>query len=189
MGDVEGEIAKEHYGGVSLIIGYLGININMPLLFDEGCAALPLYVAGKYVYPYVRQLLTRKTLLMVGSISLLAYFCGYASFTIVPQANGQYAPFYLVALVAMMLAFSPYLYVSEKLQGQKWLDNLGQHSLGIMLLHAPMCHTAAAVLNRIFAVGSLSWTVAFLTAYVAIVTLSYGLTVLIEKFCPMLLGK
>lgn len=28
-----------------------------------------------------------------------------------------------------------------------------KRSLGIMLLHSPMCHTAAVVLNRVFELG------------------------------------
>ena len=46
--------------GGSLLIGYVGMNINMPLLFDEGCAALPLYVTGKFVYPYLREIMENK---------------------------------------------------------------------------------------------------------------------------------
>lgn len=37
--------------GGSLLIGYVGMNINMPLLFDEGCAALPLYVTVSWLIP------------------------------------------------------------------------------------------------------------------------------------------
>lgn len=161
----------------------------MPLLLDEGCAALPLYVAGKYAYPWIRKWLGSKLLLAAGVVAFGLFSCQYASFVIVPQGNGQYAPCYLLALLAMVLAFYPFLFVSEKLQGQRWLDSLGRHSLGIMLLHAPMCHTAAVVLNRVFVVGSLAWTLCFLVAYVAIVALSYGLALVIERYCPVLLGK
>lgn len=172
-----------------IICAIVGMKINMPLLFDEGCAALPLYVAGKFLYPYVRKLMTSKSFLIVGMMALLAFCCKYTSFTIVPQANGVFAPFYVVALFVMLLAFLPFLYVSSKLQGLRWLDSLGQHSLGIMLLHAPMCHTAAVVLNRVFVVGTLSWVGCFLIAYVVIVALAYWLTVVIERHCPGLLGK
>lgn len=171
------------------MIGYVGMNINMPLLFDEGCAALPLYVSGKYLCPYMKKLLLSKLLLIVGMIALLAFSCKYTSFTIVPQANGVYAPFYIVALPVMVLTFFPFMYVSGKLQGQRWLNSLWQHSLGIMLLHAPMCHTAAVVLNRVFVIGSLAWIVCFLMTYVGIVALSYEVTVVIERYCPVLLGK
>lgn len=176
-------------GGASLAIGYLGMNVNMPLYLNLGCAALPLYAAGKCGYSYMQRLLASKPLLLLGTIALLAYCSGYVSFTIIPQGTGMYAPFYLVALTAIALAFIPFLYVAAKLRGQKWLGCLGQHSLGVMLVHTPMCHTAAVVLNRSFAVGSPLWIACFLIAYVLIVLMAYGLTILLERYCPVLLGK
>lgn len=175
--------------GGSLLIGYVGMNINMPLLFDEGCAALPLYVTGKLAYPYLRKVIENKGLLLVGIIALCLYLWHLASFMIVPQSNGNFAPYYLVALGLLLLCFVPFLFISEKLQNQKWLVSLGQHSLGIMLLHAPMCHTAAVILNRVFEPASLYWIVSFLIAYVCIVFVSYWGTVLIERYIPIMLGK
>ena len=71
----------------------------------------------------------------------------------------------------------------------KFLSELGKHSLGIMLLHSPMCHTSAVILNRIFQKGSLSWIICFLIVYVIIAVLSYWGCKLIEQKCPILLGK
>lgn len=175
--------------GGSLLIGYVGMNINMPLLFDEGCAALPFYVIGKLAYPYLREIMENKGLLVAGIIALCLYLWLLVSFMIVPQSNGNFAPYYLVALGLMLLCFVPFLFISEKLQNQKWLVSLGQHSLGIMLLHAPMCHTAAVILNRVFEPASLYWIVSFLIAYVCIVFVSYWGTVLIERYIPIMLGK
>ena len=175
--------------GGSLLIGYAGMNINMPLLLDEGCAALPLYVTGKLSYPYLREIMENKGLLVAGIIALCLYLWHLVSFMIVPQSNGNFTPYYLVALGLMLLCFVPFLFISEKLQNQKWLVSLGQHSLGIMLLHAPMCHTAAVILNRVFEPASLYWIVSFLIAYVCIVFVSYWGTVLIERYIPILLGK
>lgn len=175
--------------GGSLLIGYAGMNINMPLLFDEGCAALPLYVTGKLVYPYLREIMENKGLLVAGIIALCLYLWHLVSFMIVPQSNGNFTPYYLVALGLMLLCFVPFLFISEKLQSQKWLVSLGQHSLGIMLLHAPMCHTAAVILNRVFEPASLYWIVSFLIAYVCIVFVSYWCTILIERYVPIMLGK
>ena len=175
--------------GGSLLIGYAGMNINMPLLFDEGCAALPFYVTGKLAYPYLREIMENKGLLVAGIIALCLYLWHLVSFMIVPQSNGNFAPNYLVALGLMLLCFVPFLFISEKLQNQKWLVSLGQHSLGIMLLHAPMCHTAAVILNRVFEPASLYWIVSFLIAYVCIVLVSYWGTVLIERYIPIMLGK
>ena len=175
--------------GGSLLIGYAGMNINMPLLLDEGCAALPLYVTGKLSYPYLREIMENKGLLVAGIIALCLYLWHLVSFMIVPQSNGNFTPYYLVALGLMLLCFVPFLFISEKLQNQKWLVSLGQHSLGIMLLHAPMCHTAAVILNRVFEPASLYWIVSFLIAYVCIVFVSYWGTVLIERYIPIMLGK
>lgn len=51
-----------------------------------------------------------------------------------------------------------------------------------------MCHTAAATLNRLFCKGSTVWCLCFLVAYVAIVALSYFLTVAIKRYAPILFG-
>lgn len=176
-------------GGGSFLVGYLGINMNMPLLFDEGCAALPIYVTGKYCYPYLRKILETKWLLVAGVAALCLYFWHHVSFVIVPQTNGDFAPFYLVALGVMFMCFVPFMFVSEKLHNQRWLISLGQRSLGIMLLHSPMCHTAAVVLNRVFEPGSTAWIACFLVAYSAIVFVAYWATGVIEKYVPVLLGK
>ena len=183
------KIPKFVLWGGSLLIGYAGMNINMPLLFDEGCAALPLYVTGKLVYPYLREIMENKGLLVAGIIALCLYLWHLVSFMIVPQSNGNFSPYYLVALGLMLLCFVPFLFISEKLQSQKWLVSLGQHSLGIMLLHAPMCHTAAVILNRVFEPVSPYWIVSFLIVYVCIVFVSYWGTVLIERYIPIMLGK
>lgn len=183
------KIPKFVLWGSSLLIGYAGMNINMPLLFDEGCAALPLYVTGKLACPYLRKIMENKGLLVAGIIALCLYLWHLVSFMIVPQSNGNFSPYYLAALGLMLLCFIPFLFISEKLQNQKWLVSIGQHSLGIMLLHAPMCHTAAVILNRVFEPASLYWIVSFLIAYVCIVFVSYWGTVLIERYIPIMLGK
>lgn len=188
-GMIKIKLSKFVLWGGSLLIGYVGMNINMPLLFDEGCAALPLYVTGKLAYPYLRKIMENKGLLVAGIIALCLYLWHLVSFMIVPQSNGNFTPYYLVALGLMLLCFVPFLFISEKLQNQKWLVSLGQHSLGIMLLHAPMCHTAAVILNRVFEPASLYWIVSFLIAYVCIVFVSYWGTVLIERYIPIMLGK
>ena len=71
----------------------------MPLLLDEGCAALPFYVTGKLAYPYLREIMENKGLLVAGIIALCLYLWHLVSFTIVPQSNGNFAPYYLVSLI------------------------------------------------------------------------------------------
>lgn len=188
-GVIRMKLSKFLIWGGSLLIGYCGININMPLLLDEGCAALPLYVTGKYIYPYVHKIITNKWLLIAGILSFMTYrFHGF-SFSIVPISNGNYSPYYLMALVLIFLVFLPFLFVSNKCHRMSIFAHLGQHSLGIMLVHAPMCHTAAVVLNRIFVVGSLSWGVCSLMSYIIIVALAYWVTVMVERYCPVMFGK
>lgn len=46
-----------------------------------------------------------------------------------------------------------------------------------------------AIVGNVFVTGSLPLTVCFLMAYVGIVALAYWLTVVIEQYCPVLLGK
>ena len=58
-----------------------------------------------------------------------------------------------------------------------------------MLLHSPMCHTAAVVLNRVFEPSSTAWIACFLVVYAAIVFVAYWCTAMIEKHVPVLLGK
>lgn len=189
MDNGEIEATKNHNWGASLLVGYLGIKINLPLFFDEGCAAFPLYLAGKYMYPYLKKILSNIYLLVLGLVALGAFVLHQVSFTIVPISNGDYSPSYLLAIGLLVLCFLPYLWLSARCVKFSWLSHIGQASLGIMLLHAPMCHTAAVVLNRVFETGSPVWILCFLAAYIIIVALSYSLTKIIEKYCPILLGK
>lgn len=174
---------------ISFVIGYAGSRYQMPLLLDEGMAAFPLYYTGKLLYPHIRSLYCNKWFVILGLIALTVFLMHFAYYTIVPLGNGCYSPCYILAILFIMLVFIPVLLLSEKMKTSKVLQNLGTHSLGIMLLHAPMCHTAAVILNRVFNKGSVIWIVCFLVAYIAIVILSYYLTVIIEKYCPVLLGK
>lgn len=175
-------------GGAVLLIGYLGMHIDLPLFLDEGLIALPIYALGKLLYPYLRDLLTGKWLILAGMIAFVVYLSQWASFVIVPSGS-CYKPYYLIALLIIILNFFPFLWVSKKLVNIEFLSELGKHSLGIMLLHSLMCHTSAVILNRIFQKGSLSWIVCFLMMYVIIAVLSYLCCVLIEQKFPILLGK
>lgn len=186
---VKSRLPKIIIGGASLLVGYFGIKINLPLFFDEGCAAFPLYLAGKYMYPYLKKIMSNIYFLVLGLVALSAFVLHKVSFTIVPISNGDYSPSYLLAIGLLVLCFLPCLWLSAKCVKFSWLSHIGQASLGIMLLHAPMCHTAAVVLNRVFEVGSPVWILCFLVAYIIIVALSYSLTKIIEKYCPILLGK
>jgi len=87
------------------------------------------------------------------------------------------------------MVFSPVLYVSRIIEDASLLQKIGQRSLGIMLIHSPICHTFAVILNRMFERGSVMWISSFLFCYLLTAFISYILTVYIEKYCPILMGK
>lgn len=176
-------------GGAVISLGYWGMNVELPLFLDEGLAALPLYWAGKELYPYLKKLLAKRWLMVVGVLAICIYMLDRVSFVIVPSAKGTYSPYYLLSFAGVVLTCLPILYLSMKLVRKSWLRQIGLHSLGVMLLHSPMCHTCAVILNRVFDKGSVMWICSSLVAYILIVFMAYQLTILIEKYCPMLLGK
>ena len=177
----------------SIIIGYIGYKCQLPFFIDEGLVAVPLYAIGKCIYPYLNKISSNILITALSLSIIVIYICGFVSYGIVPVGNGSYyEPYYIIALSAILLCFPAILYISKKIENISYLNFLaiyGQKSLGIMLLHAPMCHTAAVILNRIFEVGSNIWIASFIIAYFLIVVISYYLTCIIEKYCPILLGK
>lgn len=98
------KLPKVVYGGAILLIGYLGMHIDLPLFFDEGLIALPIYALGKLLYPYLRDLLTGKWLILAGMIAFVVYLSQWASFVIVPSGS-CYKPYYLIALLIIILFF------------------------------------------------------------------------------------
>lgn len=165
-------------------IGCLSPLQQLPLCLDKGLAALPLYYIGKISYPYIRQTVVRIIPNLLGIAALALFLFHQLTFWI-----GIYKPNYIVALAAVILVFCPVLYCCKLAERCAWLANFGRRSLGIMLTHMLMCHTVAVTLNRIFEKGSLVWIVAFLIAYVAVCFAAYWLTVCVERFCPVLLGR
>ena len=174
---------------VSIPFGYVGSTFQMPLLLDEGLAAFPLYYIGKLVYPQIRAYTASFLLVMIGMLSLGAFYFHFVYFTIAPVANSLYRPHYLVALFAVMMTFIPIILVCKKIVKVDFLTQLGRRSLGIMLLHSLICHLTAVTLNRVFDKGSVLWIVLFLIAYPVIVYVSYYLTVILERYIPIVLGK
>lgn len=120
----------------------------------------------------------------LGVASLCLFLFNYLNYWFaIPNAN------YIITLIAVMLIFSPVLLFCNLTEKCTWLANFGRRSLGIMLTHMLMLHTVAVVLNRVFEKGSISWIITFLAAYVLVCFAAYWLTVLIERYCPILLGK
>lgn len=125
---------------------------------------------------------------VIGLIVLMIFVFTPYYYNIGPS-NPLFAPYYLLAIAGAFSVFFLILYVSNFLKDIHILQQYGKRTLGIMLTHSLMCHTAAVILNRVFEKGSTVWIIVFLGAYVVIVVLSYYLTVLIERYCPILLGK
>lgn len=161
----------------------------MPLCLDEGMAALPIYYIGKITYPNINNLRKNICLNIIGTFCLVLFILHVLSFTIVPTTNGLFKPFYPIPLIGILLVFIPVLSLSVFLKKVGWLAKFGQHSLGIMLTHAMMCHTAAVILNRLFEKGNTVWVATFLVVYILICACSYILTVFVERHFPVLLGK
>lgn len=178
---------------IAVFVGYCGFYIQLPFCIDEGLVALPLYLIGKFIYPYLNVIISKKIIVFLSLIVVLFFVLRYVSYGIVPVGNGSYYyPNYFVALMAILFTFPAVLFFSrlvEKIDSRKIVSRFGQNTLGIMLLHAPMCHTAAVVLNRVFEVASFLWILSFLAAYVIIIIVSYGLVTLINKCCCIMFGK
>lgn len=173
---------------LSLIIGFIGYIIDIPLLFDEGMIAFPLYFIGKLIYPRIKSLINNSYIIGIGTICLLLFIFSLLSFIIVPGGQMSFRPYYIVAIICILFVFFPVLSISNLLCKWSILYKTGRRSLGIMLVHAPICHTITVVLNRLFEHGSLIWIVLSLIEYSIVCILSYYLTVLIEKKCPIILG-
>lgn len=174
---------------LTYLIGYLGSTYQMPFLLDEGLAAVPLYYTGKLIYPYMYKVKENRNLFFVGIVGIYLIISHYVYYTIVPMQNGCYQPYFLLGIVTVETTFFVVLFLSSKIKNCVLFESLGRRSLGIMLLHAPMCHTAAVILNRVFEKESTIWIISFLNAYIIVIVLSYYLTVFIERYCPILFGK
>lgn len=174
---------------VAFVLGYVGSEYQMPLLFDEGLAALPIYYTGKLVYPKIINIINNGIFLMLCSVSMLLFLFGAVYYTIVPMGNGCFTPYYLLAVLLIIFTFIPVLWISERLTQVDMFQRLGRETLGIMLIHAPICHSFAVVLNRLFVKGSSLWIISFSIAYLATVAIAYFATKLISRYCPVLFGK
>lgn len=170
------------------VIGYFGSMYQMPLNIDEALAALPLYFVGKQLYPYVNNVISNKWIALCGAMVLLMFVLTPYYYNIGPS-NPLFRPFYLLSIGGAFFVFDLILYISNYCRYLKCLQQFGEKTLGIMLVHSLLCHTAAVILNRIMVNGSPEWITTFLIAYLIIAVFSYYLTTFIEKYCPILLGK
>jgi len=169
------------------VLGYFGSEYQMPLNIDESFAAVPLYYMGKILYPKIKEIMDKKWIAIFGCVMLAIYYLTPYYYSIGPR-NPLFAPNYLLSIAGIFFVFLFVLWISRLLVNVKFLQAYGKHTLGIMLTHSLMCHTAAVVLNRVFEKGTTVWIVCFLLAYIIIVVLSYYLTLFMEKNCPFVFG-
>lgn len=169
----------------SLLIGYIGATYQMPLLIDEGMAALPLYYTGKFVFPYLGDIMKKRWVNFIG-ICVLGVFMSTPYYYNVGPVNGLYHPYYLLAIMGAILAFIPILKFSKMLGNVKPLIVFGERTLEVMLIHTLICHVTAVSLNRLFVVGSGIWISTFLVGYIVIIFVSYYMAVFIKKNIPIL---
>ena len=165
--------------------------INIPVLVDEGIAAIPFYYLGKVIYPYLRRIRNFELtmLALLGLACMIAMRGNWFPCTLVPIDIDYHVMMYPVFFITTSLSFATIIWVSRKLANISFLADYGTQSLGILVIHPLLLHTCAVVLNRVFIVGSALWIAFFLCAYVAVCILSYYFSVLISRHCPILLGK
>ncbi len=169
----------------SLVIGYIGATYQMPLLIDEGMAALPLYYTGKLIFPYLGDIMKKWWVIIIGIVVFVIFMTTHYYYNVGP-GNGLYYPYYLLAIMGAILVFISILTLSKMLGNVKPLIALGERTLEVMLIHTLICHVTAVSLNRLFVVGSGIWICSFLIGYVFIIFVSYYLGVLLKKFIPFL---
>ena len=169
----------------SIAIGYIGATYQMPLLMDEGMAALPLYYTGKYLFPYLGDIIKKWWVNIIGICVWGAFMTTQLYYNIGP-VNGLYNPYYLLAILGAMFVFIPFMTLSKMLVNIKPLIALGEMTLEVMLIHTFICHVTAVLLNRLFVVGSGIWICSFLFFYVVIVFLSYYVSIFLKKYIPVL---
>ena len=168
-----------------LAIGYIGATYEMPMLIDEGMDALPLYYAGKLLFPHLRNIMNKLLVNIIGLGVLVVFMTTHYYYNVGP-GNGLYYPYYLLAIMGAILVFISILTLSKMLGNVKPLIALGERTLEVMLIHTLICHVTAVSLNRLFVVGSGIWICSFLIGYVFIIFVSYYVGVLLKKFIPFL---
>lgn len=174
---------------LSMFFGAIVYRTNLPMLLDEGIAALPFYYCGKICYPYIKdEKIDLKWFALIGVFCIIPMSMSWFPTLLVPVSSWISLYMYPVYFFMVVLSFATVIWLSKKLVNQKWLSNFGTQTLGILVLHPLMLHTIAIVLNRTFEKGSMPWIIIFIVAYVVVCILSYYLSLLLSKYCPILLG-
>lgn len=173
-----------------LVWAVLVPRINLPLLLDEGIAALPFYYLGHVLYPWISKRQGGGLLLaLIGMGCILLMPMSWFPWFLVPYSADHPMLLYPLCFTMTVLSFFPVLWIGNRLSEWKWLSAYGTQTLGILVLHPLMLHTCAVALNRLFVPGSVVWVAVFLMAYVLVCILSYYFSVWIGKHFPILLGR
>lgn len=175
---------------LTLLILFGGVisRIDLPLLLDEGIAAIPFYYAGKVAYPYFKSNWDIiKWMAIIGLFCLILMPMYWFPWVLVPYVK-ESPLLYPVFFTMSIFTFTTFLWISKKLESQRWLANFGKQTLGILVLHPLMLHTCAITLNRVMEKGSTPWIISFLGCYVIVCFLCYYCSLWISKHFPILLG-
>lgn len=176
---------------LTMLIGFGGwmSRINLPLLLDEGIAALPFYYAGFVCYPLIKKHLAYlKWPALLGMFCIILMQMNWFPTVLVPYSDKpiiMYPVFFLMTLQSFMTI----LWLGHLLQHQEWLAKFGRQTLGVLVIHPLLLHTCAISFNRLFVKGSTIWIVTFLMAYVVVCVVSYLFTCWISNNMPYLLGQ
>lgn len=172
----------------SLVIGYLGVNYEMPCFLNEGFAAVPFLIAGKLCYRHLNYLRDNIYLVLLGVLSYILFVSKTLEFDIIPISVNQYKPYYVVCVLGVMLSFLPFLKMTHYLKSGL-LSQIGLHTMGILCIHVQICHSFAVVVRKLMLFGSDGWICLSLVAFVLVVIISYYITIFLEKEIPFVFGK
>ena len=172
----------------SLILGYIGVNHEMPCYLNEGFAAVPFLIVGKLCYKHLDCLRNNIFFGAFGVVSYILLISKTLEFDIIPISVNHYKPYYIVCFFAVVSSFLPFLKVVHYLKDSV-LPQIGLHTMGILCIHVQICHSFAVVVRKIMSFGSDGWIWLSLVSFVFVVIISYYLTVFLEKKIPFVFGK
>ena len=171
-----------------ILLGGAISRYDLPLLLDEGIAAIPFYYFGKLAYPFINKRWDMvKWLAFIGVVCVLLMQMPFFPSVFVPYASHSIL-YYPLFYAMTICSFATLLFISKKLEQQKWLSKFGTQSLGILVLHPLMLHTCVVIANRIMVFGSITWIVVLLVCYVIVCIMSYFSSNWISRHIPILFG-
>lgn len=173
---------------VSLCWGLAGI--DLPLMIDEGLAALPFYLLGKNLYPKTKQICANNIIVITCVLLSFVMLCSLFPAAVISYNTKCYSILlYPLFCFIIICSFFPMLRLSMFWERCTWLSEFGQHTLGVLVIHPLFLHLSAVVLNRIFVRGTAEWFCGFITAFIVTIIASYYFAKLISAKFPFLLGK